>query len=211
MPPERESIEFDGILWHRYPNAKQRGHRTYYTSSKGALHKAVYERFIGPVPDGAEIHHIPTDDLQDTPSALHAYATKKAHRAQHPGNVSEAQRLHLERIRPKASEWHKSEEGRDQHRSNARRGWQGVGTREVVCSVCGAPAITRYTGTFRYCSRACAAAAYGAERRYEEERHCLECQKPFMAYKYHNQRWCGRSCAMRAARKAYWARRRLQS
>lgn len=120
-PPER--VEFNGIIFRRMG-----GKRRYYLSQgrsnaarRGAkgLHVAVWEHFSGQmVPKGYEINHIDRDTFNCSFENLECLPMR-VHRSL-PKNIDMVkQGAHLERIRPLASAWHKSEAGRAWHKIHA--------------------------------------------------------------------------------------------
>lgn len=58
----RESVFYDGMWWHRYPNAKETVTRNYF--HKGInnkitfLHRYIWEKHNGKQPKGYEVHHV---------------------------------------------------------------------------------------------------------------------------------------------------------
>lgn len=117
-PPDL--IEFEGVAYRRMGGA-----RRYYLSQsttnagrKGAkgLHVAIWESANGkPVPQGFEVHHCDNDVFNFDADNLECLPFK-VHRAL-PRTFSAAVAAHLDEIRPLASAWHKSDEGREWHRN----------------------------------------------------------------------------------------------
>lgn len=59
-----ETVEFNGIVFRRWPNAASRADRYYYAPGKadrqrgiGRLHVEVWKAANGPVPKGWHVHH----------------------------------------------------------------------------------------------------------------------------------------------------------
>ena len=73
---ERESIEYRGKMYHRYPESKRPHLRNYYwhhgkwKEPPVALHKQVYIDIYGPIPEGMQIHHKDGDFLNNSPENL---------------------------------------------------------------------------------------------------------------------------------------------
>lgn len=62
-----ETIEFNGRIYRRYPNAKGLSDRRYFRCSRNTpphryLHRDVWEFYVGTIPVGHEIHHKFSDD-----------------------------------------------------------------------------------------------------------------------------------------------------
>ena len=125
----RESVEFNGRTYHRYPDAKQNNHRRYYTShdkwksTPRTLHRDVWEFHNGPIPPGHHIHHADGNACNNAPETLiclSSAAHQVEHRAERSARAKTPEQLALlERIRPLASAWHSTEEGRAHARRNA--------------------------------------------------------------------------------------------
>ena len=125
---EVEEVEAYGIVFRRYPNAKSATHRYYFKpngthAAKGveALHREVYKREIGPIPDGHEVHHIDHDPANNHPSNLKCVLRKEHIRIHSSGPRSEKQIKHWEKVQEAAKQWHRSPEGRVWHREHAKR------------------------------------------------------------------------------------------
>lgn len=126
-----ESVEFNGIVFRRYPDARQASHRRYFKPSGWfiahgvqALHQEIWKAENGPIPKGHEIHHR-SKDYSDNSIGNLELVTSEKHDAAHSAERSKRsrsaqQRAHLERIRPLASDWHRSEEGREWHRKHVK-------------------------------------------------------------------------------------------
>src|ERR1700743_2954055 len=119
-PPE--TVEFYGVTYRRMG-----GQRKYYLSQakrnadrknpKG-LHVAIWEKHANQgVPPGYEVNHIDRDTFNFSFDNLECLP-KSVHRSL-PKTTTKAVLDNLERIRPMATEWHRSEEGRSWHRKNA--------------------------------------------------------------------------------------------
>ena len=119
----KETIEYDGKLWHRYPNAKQSSHRKYFRSHCTYLHHYVWEKYNGERKQGCHIHHIDgncgnnsIENLEEIPIREHLSIRHKM--------TDERKALQKELcniIRPLATEWHKSEQGHNWHVQHAQQ------------------------------------------------------------------------------------------
>lgn len=163
-----ETVEFNGRKYRRYPESSNPAHRRYFGRSGARLHRDVWEYHNGPVPSGMHIHHIDGDTGNNDIQNL-ACVSRADHWKEHAEELSARSRTpeqfeHLERIRPKASEWHRSEAGRAWHREHAQRSLAKTWgkPRPVVqipyqCTWCGQEAIGN-SPKRKYCCVACQSA-----------------------------------------------------
>src|SRR3990167_2182519 len=93
----RETIEWNGLKWHRYPNAKKANHRKYFQrhgewrSNPVYLHREVWKFNHGAIPDGFHVHHKNGDTLDNKPENLECVSRRK-HSEQHRQQNSERMR-----------------------------------------------------------------------------------------------------------------------
>lgn len=131
-----EEVTRFGITFRRYPDAKASTHRYYfkpggYDAEMGieSLHREVYKREIGPIPPGFHVHHIDGDASNNEPDNLkaitpeeHLQITLAEWKKRGQSWLDRDEMLqHLDSIRDKATEWHRSDEGREWHRQNAMK------------------------------------------------------------------------------------------
>ena len=205
-----ETVEWDGVTWRRYPNAKQRNRRVYYSAywrgNLTTLHRAVWEAANGPIPERHEIHHGDGNPSNNDLSNLECL-TKGGHRRREAamGSFStEKIKKHLAEIRDKASEWHRSDEGRQWHSENSKRAMANRPLLDRTCCVCKAPFQAKHSYAV-YCGRACREADRG-ERPAVHTRTCEWCKQDFTTPAA-KQRFCGYACSG----KARWAKRRVRA
>lgn len=127
----RETIEFNGNKYHRYPNARQSSHRKYYTfhdnwkKSPRLLHRDIWEFHNGPIPEGHHIHHSDGNHNNNEISnlvCLSSAAHQVEHREERSKRAKSPKHLeHLDNIRGLTKSWHASEAGRLWHREHALR------------------------------------------------------------------------------------------
>lgn len=195
-----DRITYRGVVYTRSKG------RPYYSAPRGhdgesLLHRQIYADHHGPIPDGYLVHHADHDKSNNDPSNLVAL-TRKEHAAEHRNDElwsSDEWQAHLTEIREKATEWHRSDEGRAWHREHGRKVWEGRERFDKPCEHCGSvfPAATRRA---RFCGRNCIAAA--RRRRVRVVSECAECGKPFEQSEALRQVTCGPSCGgKRGARK----------
>ena len=186
--------EFDGIKFIRTDKGYYRhnGLRVY-------MHRYVWEYYNGKIPKGYEVHHIDFDisNLQ--------LLSKTEHRKIHADALTEQQRewrrQNLERTaRPKAIEWHKSDEGGKWHSEHIKNlHEEGAFKRELICTNCGKLYIGEIhaNGGNSFCSNACKSAYRRLHGLDNVECTCPACGNTFMTNKYRPSKTCSRSCANR--------------
>ena len=102
----------------------------------------------------------------------------------------------LDAARDKASEWHRSAEGKEWHRGHGKRTWAERKPAPATCTVCHAEFQTYTPKHTRFCSRACAQRGCYA-RQCTRPAVCAHCGKAFMANRYRVVTCCSRLCANR--------------
>ena len=160
-----ETIIFNGKTYNRYPESPNPAHRRYFARAGARLHRDVWIFHNGPIPDGMHIHHIDGNTANNDISNL-ACVTRKEHWKEHAAeysarNKSPEQLAHLESVRSKAAEWHRSEEGRAWHQEHAKRSiaktWgkpREYSEMPFRCSWCGKDGI-RKSPKRLFCGAAC--------------------------------------------------------
>ena len=176
----------------------------YYENSTihKSMHRYVWEYYNGKIPKGYEIHHIDGDKGNNDISNLECIS-KKSHLEIHSRNLTPEQREWRRNnlntnARPKAIEWHKSEEGRKFAQKRVRKGLEEgkINPRvEYICEQCGNTFIQVKRYGHKFCSGAC-------EQKYRRqnglnniEAICVICGKEFITDKYSPSKTCSRSCA----------------
>lgn len=162
------------------------------------LHRAVWESAHGGIPPGMAIHHKDHDkanndlaNLELIPIGQHA----RYHGRKRASEDPEAAARHMAAIRPAASQWHASPEGKAWHEEHGKRTWVFRPHIQYGCIHCGceywAIAGTRKAG---YCSPACQSAARRASGIDNETRACAICERPFTANRYAKTLTCSKDC-----------------
>lgn len=203
--PTVESVEYDGVMWHRYPESKRRSDREYFkrTPPDGRpvyLHRQVWEDNFGAIPDGWHVHHKDEDCQNNDPANLECLSPAE-HRSHHGAwNGRQREYLeHLAKIRPLTKAWHASEEGIEWHRRHGIRTWQNRVPLRKTCDQCGeAFDDPNRRDTNRFCSNKCKSAWRRAHGLDNEQRKCEQCGGEFTVNKYRRTRFCSRSCAQRS-------------
>jgi len=210
-----DTVVFNGIRFHRYPNSKKRSERCYYRPSGnlirdgvGYLHQEIWKARHGPIPEGCHIHHIDGNTLNNDIDNLECKSAGE-HTSEHIQKYiaslgPEGRKNHMDAIRPLASLWHKSAAGRKWHKVHAKRTFGRSGRKPVErnCFYCGK---VYQTLDFRKGRTFCSGNCRAAWRRHtgvdDEERVCLICGRSFLCNKYQKQRTCSRVCGAELRRR----------
>lgn len=176
----------------------------YYLSSKPIgkrrvrLHRYIWEtESKRQIPRGYDIHHVDGDKNNNHIDNL-MLITKHDHMCLHGDEATEEtnnKRVKnlIEKARPKASEWHKSEMGREWHRQHAIKVYSNLEPVEYTCVFCGKKYKTkkRYGKSENtFCSNNCKAAFRRASGVDDVEKECKYCGKKFFTNKYAPAKYC---------------------
>jgi hypothetical protein len=177
----------------------------YYLNStiRQRLHRYVWEFYNGPIPKGYHIHHKDFNKANNDISNLqllsfeeHEKLHGEAHAADEGFRVWAKANL-AKTARPKASEWHKSEEGREWHKKQFEKSRSKIFIeRDFICENCGKAFKSTQTES-RFCSNNCKSAWRRKAGLDNEKRICASCGSPFIVNKYSKTECCSRSCSMR--------------
>jgi hypothetical protein len=206
-----ERIEFGGVTFRRYPEARQHSDRAYFTPGiadrqRGVkrLHEEIWIKANGPIPDDHDIHHIDFDAGNNELGNLRCLP-RDEHRVVHvahrhaTGFYTSVERLALlERIRPLAAPWHSTEAGLELHRANGAKVMAARAFEQYVCDRCGAGFESRSAGDVRFCTNACKSAWRRATGVDDVDRSCAGCGEVFRINRYSKAKSCSRACAQRA-------------
>ena len=187
---------FNGVTFVR----DKSGYYRVSTNYSITMHRYVWEYYNGKIPDNCEIHHIDGNRGNNSIDNLQLM-TVKEHKEYHSAHLSDEQREWRRNnintnARPKAIEWHKSEEGREwhiKHITNQRL--SGVFEADCKCLHCG----KEFRGhvNSKFCSNACKSAYRRTTNADNVTRVCKVCGKEFSTNKYKSTMTCSRSCANR--------------
>lgn len=198
-------VKYDGIRFYRD------GKGYWLGQTKGAdgrqhrirLHTYVWEKHNGPIPDGYEIHHIDRNTDNNEIKNL-VMLTVEEHRALHASLLTDekrqAYRENLDKTaRPKAKEWHASEEGRKWHSMHGKEVAEKQAKKKTtnVCSYCGNEfeVLSSVANRTKFCSNKCKTANRYHSGVDNEVRSCSICGKDFICNKYSHIKTCSKNCA----------------
>lgn len=206
-------VRFMGVVYRRYPRAKQSSDRNYFRPGAGDvrrhrrsyLHRDLWIAANGPIPDGYELDHRDGDPLNNALPNLQLLPIPE-HKAKHAGEASERSRRlaasipadRRQAMLAKAAEWHRSPEGRAWHSRQSVAIHAAMPCVEMRCDVCGATySVKRLnSGYARFCSNNCRSEARRRSGVDDRPRGC-PCGARFVCNKYSKQKYCSRVCARR--------------
>lgn len=196
----RKFAYFDGL---RFCRDEKTGYYLNATIHK-RLHRYVYERVNGKIPNGMQIHHIDHDKGNNEPENLELL-TVRQHRQRHSEEMSDElrEKLHanmLCKAIPAAASWHGSAEGHKWHKQHYEQMCAAMHvTVKRICKQCGRAFDGVLNENNAFCSNACRSAWRRASGVDNEDRKCVICGTTFSVNKYAKTVCCSRSCAMRLA------------
>ena len=184
---------FDGLSFRR---DKRTGYFLNSTIHK-RLHVYVWEHYNGEVPKGYHIHHKDHDKNNNEIENL-VLLSAHEHQKLHGNSWSEerkewARQNLIDNARPKASEWHGSEEGKKWHSEHAKKVFGNLPFKTFVCTYCGQEFQSRKTtkeGQNRFCSGKCSAAYRRKSGVDDIVKICERCGGEYVANKYQKTKYC---------------------
>ena len=192
---------FNGKKYHKY------SHERYFSRHDVRLHRAVWEYYNGPIPEGYDVHHKDGNAENNDISNLEVISTTehaKLHAEQHRNDPECMAKLraNMAKANKAACEWHRSPEGREWHRKHARE--QGPRKEyERTCICCGKTYTTKNPNS-KFCSLKCNAKNRRDSGVDNITKVCPVCGKEFSTNRYSGTNACSKSCGA----KYQWALRR---
>ena len=193
---KRETTEYDGQIYYRYPESPRRSDRVYYKKITLYLHKKIWEDAYGEIPKGFHIHHKDGNTGNNSLGNLEILSCKD-HRGKHEKAMTQkqkdARKNNMDEIRPMTKKWHASQEGHEWHKKHGIEGWDKRNEFEKTCMQCGKLFLTKtYHQTF--CSNACRAADRRARGVDDIKKICPVCGKEYVVSKYSKGLTCSKAC-----------------
>ena len=175
----------------------------YYLNStlRIRMHRFVWLCEKGDIPKGYDIHHIDHDKSNNDISNL-ALVTKKQHSKLHYEELSASEKQAVidnmnNNARPKAIEWHKSEEGRKWHSAMVKQAYADgkLGKKsKFICEVCGKEFEVVYKPGHKFCSGACSQKYLRAHQPIVT-RTCVICGKEYQCKQNSLSKTCSKHCS----------------
>ena len=195
---DKKFAYFDGL---RFCRDEKTG---YYLNARThkRLHRYVYEKENGAIPDGYHVHHIDHDKGNNEPDNL-ALMTGSQHLKLHGEEITDEQREWrrnnvITKAVPAAKAWQGTEAGRAWHKKHYENMKDALYARKQrTCKQCGATFSGTLSDKNCFCSNACKSAWRRAAGLDEEQRVCAVCGKLFTVNRYSKTKCCSRSCGNR--------------
>lgn len=158
------------------------------------LHMYMWLREHGVIPPGYHIHHKDGNKANNDMENLELLEMT-AHLGNHGKDRDiEEQRRTMDKVREKASEWHKSKEGLEWHRQQYEKTKHLLHKRcDIVCIECGK---VHNSGKFgaKFCSERCKSAYRKKSGVDDIMRECEICKGEFKTNKHSSARFCSDEC-----------------
>lgn len=202
-------VEFNGDVYERSEKSRYYFKKTTRNAERinaNQLHRAVWEYHNGKIPDGYQIHH--KDGNVDNNEISNLECIKRSEHLSFHSQKNEKNEEYVQKrkkllgeIRPLASAWHKSEEGKEWHRKHVKNSIGKVHRETIQCEFC--KNEFEALPWQRYCSQSCQEKA--RRRRIglkfdRSEKICACCGNSFLP-NAHNQVFCSISCKQKFYKK----------
>ena len=190
---ENDYAIVDGL---RFRKDKKTGYylSTYINGKRYRLHRYLYEKYKGNIPKGYEVHHKDHNKDNNNLNNLILLSTKE-HKLLHGRELTKEQREFYknnlnEKARPKAIEWHKSEEAKEWHKEQYKKTLGNRKPQKLICEQCGKEYEVINNGTNRFCSNKCKSAWRRESGIDNETRKCIICGEEYICNKYSKKAKC---------------------
>jgi len=152
MQAMKETIEFNSVKYHRYPEASTLFARTYFKSTRDTLlHREIYRDHHGSIPDGFHVHHVDHDARNNNVDNLQALSPSDHAKAHASSDGA----------------WIKTAEGRRKLSEASSRAWAVMPMVECQCKECGVTfeVKARQRSQSKFCGNPCKNRAYRARKK----------------------------------------------
>lgn len=202
MADRRETVEYEGDRYHRYPDSDHHHLRDYYWAhtrngeATVALHRQKWRDKHGDIPDGHIIHHCDDDPLNNDIDNLEAI-TRAEHAERHPDMGQTHSDAHLKKMLEGAAEWHQSDEGLEWHKEHYEEVKEELHKKRYTheCIVCEDEYQSNREEQTKFCSDSCRQKHQYRTKR--EIRECPVCGDEYDTYEHSDTTYCSISCANR--------------
>lgn len=175
----------------------------YYLNStnRKRLHRYIWEHYNGKIPEKHHIHHKDGNKQNNDISNLQLMSNTE-HTSLHGIEMASE---HYEKMvdnlnnnaRPKATEWHKSTEGREWHKKHFEKNRDKFLKKDKLkCIYCGKE-FHGVKNKDKFCGNKCKSAWRRKEKVDDENRKCQNCGKIFRTNKYSDTKCCSRECGIK--------------
>ena len=182
---------------YRFRKDKKTGYWLCSTLHK-RLHVYIYEKYNGMIPKGYQIHHIDHNKDNNEISNL-KLVSREEHNKIHREEMTEERRQQLrdnfnKNARPKAIEWHKTQEAKEWHRKHYEEMKDKLHQKKKYkCLICGKEYESKME-TSKFCSNACKSKNRRMQQKDLIEKKCIICNKTFKTNKFRPAKTCNNEC-----------------
>lgn len=200
-----ELVEFNGISY-RLMGAKRyylSQYKSYKDRAKAkGLHVDIYEFYSEKkVRKGNHVHHKDGNPFNNYFENLEAVSVKEHRKL--TNHKTEKLLNHLDRIRPLAVAWHKSNEGRLWHKHNSLN--RIVKNKRLKCVVCEKSFWSKFSDA-QYCSARCFEDKYKYHIKWTIHKNCEWCKKEFITKTRTTSKT--KTCSVSCKTRLTWFKRR---
>lgn len=188
---EKEKIEFNGVVFVRYPNAKRPTDRKYFRAQI-SLHREIWKKTHGVIPKGHDIHHVDGDYNNNSIENLECLT-----REQHFSKHSALSKINPDKDKYKNSRmWHKTQEAFEWHSITAKNSWKHRKKITVKCLQCNKSHQSHSTSSTKnnFCSGYCSTKYRRLSGIDDVTSNCAICDKKINYNKYKPKVTCGKIC-----------------
>lgn len=166
------------------------------------LHRYLWEKNVGKIPTGYEIHHKdknPLNNELDNLEMLSIEEHRKLHSEQLTNEQREKRRINMvTTVHEAAKKWHGSCKGKEWHKKHYEETKNVLHVRkDFMCLCCNKSFRAQDTKQNKFCSNKCKSKYRRLSGIDNENRKCAYCGTDFSTNKYSKTKTCSRTCANR--------------